>query len=55
MPELLKKITKKQWQTIGKNAVILILLFALLFAIAVMSYLWFWGSDFAIPIWQVAK
>ena len=37
MPEFLKKITKKQWQKIGKNAVILILLFALLFAIAVMS------------------
>ena len=30
MPEFLKKITKKQWQTIGKNAVILVLLFALL-------------------------
>ena len=37
MPEFLKKITKKQWQTIGKNAVILVLLFALLFAVAVMS------------------
>lgn len=37
MPEFLKKITKKQWQTIGKNAVILILLFALLFAISVLS------------------
>ena len=33
MPEFLKKITKKQWQKIGKNAVILILLFALLFEI----------------------
>ncbi len=37
MPEFLKKITKKQWLTIGRNAVILVLLFALLFAVAVMS------------------
>ena len=37
MPEFLKKITKKQWQMIGKNAIILVLLFALLFAVAVMS------------------
>ena len=37
MPEFLKKITKKQWLVIGRNAVILVLLFALLFAVAVMS------------------
>ena len=37
MPEFIKKITKKQWQRMGKNAVVLILLFALLFAVAVMS------------------
>ncbi len=37
MPEFLKKITKKQWLKIGRNAVILVLLFALLFAVAVMS------------------
>lgn len=37
MLQLLRKITKQQWLTIGRNAVILILLLALLFAIVVMS------------------
>lgn len=37
MPEFLKKITPKQWMTIGRNAVILVLLFALLFAISVLA------------------
>ncbi len=37
MPEFLKKITKKQWCAIAKNAVVLLLLFALLFAITLLS------------------
>ena len=37
MPAFLKKITKKQWYAIAKNAVVLILLFALLFAITLLS------------------
>ena len=37
MPQLLKKITKKQWCAIARNAVVLLLLFALLFAIALLS------------------
>ena len=37
MPALLKKITKKQWCAIAKNAVVLLLLFALLFAITLLS------------------
>ena len=37
MPAFLKKITKKQWCAIAKNAVVLILLFALLFAITLLS------------------
>lgn len=37
MPAFLKKITKKQWCAIAKNAVVLLLLFALLFAITLLS------------------
>ena len=37
MPEFLKKITKKQWMVIGRNAVILVLLLSLLFAISVLA------------------
>ena len=37
MPGFLKKITKKQWSAIAKNAVVLLLLFALLFAITLLS------------------
>jgi len=37
MPAFLKKITKKQWCSIAKNAVVLLLLFALLFAITLLS------------------
>ena len=37
MPAFLKKITKKQWCVIAKNAVVLLLLFALLFAITLLS------------------
>ncbi len=37
MPAVLKKITKKQWCAVAKNAVVLVLLFALLFAIALLS------------------
>lgn len=37
MPQFLKKITKKQWSAIAKNAVVLLLLFALLFAITLLS------------------
>ena len=37
MPEFLKRITKKQWCAIAKNAVVLLLLFALLFAITLLS------------------
>lgn len=37
MLQLLRNISKQQWLTIGRNAVILVLLFALLFTIAVMS------------------
>jgi len=37
MHAFLKKITKKQWCAIAKNAVVLLLLFALLFAITLLS------------------
>lgn len=37
MPAFLKRITKKQWCAIAKNAVVLLLLFALLFAITLLS------------------
>jgi len=37
MPAFLKKITKKQWCAIAKNAVVLLLLFALIFAITLLS------------------
>ena len=37
MPAFIKKITKKQWCAIAKNAVVLLLLFALLFAITLLS------------------
>ena len=37
MPAFLKKITKKQWCAIAKNAVVLLLLFVLLFAITLLS------------------
>ena len=37
MPAFLKKITKKQWCAIAKNAVVLLLLFALLFAITLLA------------------
>ena len=37
MPAFLKKTTKKQWCAIAKNAVVLLLLFALLFAITLLS------------------
>ena len=37
MPAFLKIITKKQWCAIAKNAVVLLLLFALLFAITLLS------------------
>jgi vancomycin permeability regulator SanA len=37
MPAFLKKITKKQWSAIAKNAVVLLLLFALLFAITLLA------------------
>ncbi len=37
MPNFLKKITREQWLKASRNAVILVLLFALLFAVAVMA------------------
>lgn len=37
MPAFLKKITKKQWIAIAKNAVVLLMLFALLFAVTLLS------------------
>ncbi len=37
MPEFLKRITQKQWCAIAKNAVVLLLLFALLFAITLLA------------------
>ncbi len=37
MPNLLKKITKKQWCAIARNAVVLLLLFGLLLAITLLS------------------
>ena len=37
MPAFLKKITKKQWCAIAKNAVVLLLLFTLIFAITLLS------------------
>ena len=37
MPAFFKKITKKQWCAIAKNAVVLLLLFVLLFAITLLS------------------